>query len=98
MPLETDHLSVQFIQSVVSDCCDTMNRNAPDLPIDQQLPESTKTHVHRVSDTMQPSHLQSSLSPPDLNLFQHQSLFKLVSSSQKVAKVLEFQLQYWSFQ
>ena len=37
-------------------------------------------------------------SPPSLNLSQHQSLFKWISSSHQVAKVLEFQLQYQSFQ
>ena len=39
-----------------------------------------------------------SLSPPTFNLSQHQGLFKLVSSSNQVAKVLEFQLQHQSFQ
>ena len=37
-------------------------------------------------------------SPPALNLSQHQALFRWVSSSHQVAKVLEFQLQHQSFQ
>ena len=37
-------------------------------------------------------------SPPALNLSQHQGLFKWISSSHQVAKVLEFQLQHQSFQ
>ena len=45
-----------------------------------------------------PSHPLSSPSPPTFNLSQHQGLFKWVSSSHQVAKVLEFQLQHQSFQ
>ena len=45
------------------------------------------------SDAIQPSHPMLSLSPPAFNLFQHQGLFKLVSSLHQVARVLEFQLQ-----
>ena len=65
------------------------------LPVHHQLPESTQTHVHWVSDAIQPSHPLSSPSPPALNLSQHQGLF---SSLHQVAKVLEFQLQHQSFQ
>jgi len=57
-----------------------------------------KTHVHWVSDGIQPSHPLSSPSPPALNLSQHRGLFKWVSFSHQVAKVLEFQLQHQSFQ
>ena len=57
-----------------------------------------QTHVHWVGDAIQPSHPLSSPSPPALNLFQHQGLFQWVSSSDQVAKVLEFQLQHQSFQ
>ena len=55
-------------------------------------------HVHWVGDAMQSSHPLSSPSPPVLNLSQHEGLFKWVSSSHQVAKVLEFQLQPQSFQ
>ena len=57
-----------------------------------------KTHVHWVGDAIQPFHPLSSPSPPALNLSHHQVLFKWVSSSHQVAKVLEFQLQHQSFQ
>ena len=60
--------------------------------------EFTQTHVHRVDDAIQPSNPLSSPSPPAFNLSQHQSLFKWVSSSPQVAKVLELQLQRQSFQ
>ena len=68
------------------------------LPVHYQLPGFTQTHVHCVSDVIQPSHPLSSPSPPTFNLSQHQGLFKWVSSSHQVAKVLEFQLQHQSFQ
>ena len=71
--------------------CDPVNCGTPGLPIHHRLPESIKTHVHWVGDTIQPSHPLSSPSPPALNLSQHQGLFKWVSSSYQMAKVLEFQ-------
>jgi len=83
------------IRSVAQSCptlCDPMNRSTPGLPVQHQLPEFTQTHVHRVSDAIQPSHPPSSPSPPARNPSQHQSLFQWVSSSHEVAKVLEFQL------
>ena len=56
--------------------CDPMNRNTPGLPVHHQLPKFTETHVHRVSDAIQPSHPLSSPSPPAPNPSQHQSLFQ----------------------
>ena len=67
-----------------------MNRSTPGIPVHHQLPESTQTPVHRVSEAIQPSHPLLSPSPPALNLSQHQGLFQLVSSLHQVAKVLEF--------
>ena len=78
--------------------CDPMNHSMPGLPVHHQLLEFSQTHVHRVSDAIQPSHPLSSPSPPALNLSQNQGLFKWVSSSHQAAKVLEFQLQHQSFQ
>ena len=68
------------------------------LPVHHQLPEFTQTHVHWISDAIQPSHPLLSPSSPTFNLSQHQGLFKWVSSSHRVAKVLEFQLQHQSFE
>ena len=62
------------------------------FPVHHQLLEFTQTHVHWVSDAMQPSHPLSSTSPPAPSPSQHQSLFQWVNSSHEVAKVLEFQL------
>jgi len=83
------------IRSVAQLCptlCDPINRSTPGLPVHHQLPKFTVTHVHRVSDDIQPSHPLSSPSPPAPNPSQHQSLFQWVNSSHEVAKVLEFQL------
>ena len=84
--------------SVVSDSSQPMDHSTPSFPVHHQLPESTQTHVHWVGNAIQPSHPLSSPSPPTFNLSQHQGLFKWVSSSHEVAKVLEFQLQHQSFQ
>ena len=64
-----------------------MNCTTPGLPVHHQLPEFTQTHIHRVSDAIQPSHPRSSPSPPAPNPSQHQSLFQWVNSSHEVAKV-----------
>ena len=75
-----------------------MDYSMPGLPVHHWLPELAQTHIHRVSDTVQPSHPLSAPSPPAFSLSQHQGLFKWVSSSHQVAKVLELQLQHQSFQ
>ena len=53
----------------------------PDFPVLYHLQEFAQTHVHWVDDAIQPSHPLLSLSPPPLNLSQHQDLFQWVSSS-----------------
>ena len=78
--------------------CDPTDCSTPGLSVHLQLPEFTQTHVHRVCDAIQPSHPLLSPSPPAFNLSQHHGLFRWVSSSHQVAKVLEFQLQHQSFQ
>ena len=93
------YYSVQF-SSVTLSCptlCDPMNRSTPGLPVHHQLPEFTQTHVHQVSDAIQPSHPLSSPFPPAPNPSQLQSLFQWVNSSHKVAKVLKFQLYFFFF-
>ena len=62
------------------------------------LPGLAQTHVHWVSDAIQPSHPLSSPSPPAFSLSQHQGLFQWVGSSHQVQIVLELQLQHQSFQ
>ena len=78
--------------------CDPMDCNSPGCPVHHQLLEFTQTHVHWVSDAIQPSHPLSSPSIPAFNLSQHQGLFQWVGFSHQVAKILELQLQHQSFQ
>ena len=101
------HINIfQLSCSVMSDFLWTQGYGSmPGLPVHHHLPELTQTHVHwvsdaiqPVSDAIQPSHPLLSPSPPAFNLSQHQGLFRWVSFSHQVAKVLEFQLQYQSFQ
>ena len=83
--------SVQFI-SVAQSCptlCDPMNHSTPGLPVHHQLPEFTQSHVHRVSDAIQPSHpLLSPLLlppvPPRIRVFSNESTLH-----HQVAKILE---------
>ena len=94
-------ICLQSVSSVAQSCptlCDPMDCSMPGFPVHPQLLKLAQTHVHQVGDASQPSHPLSSPSLPAFNLSQHQGLFKGVSSSHEVAKVLEFQLQHQSFQ
>ena len=67
---------ISQFSSVAQSCltlCDPMNCSMPDFPIHHQLPELAQTQVHQVSDSIQPSHLLSSPSPPAFSISQHQS-------------------------
>ena len=90
MPLS----SVQFSHSVISDSLRPhgLQHTRPPCPSPTPRVEFTQTHVHWVSDAIQPSHPLSSPSLPALNFSQHQGLFKWVRSSHQMAKVLEFQV------
>ena len=84
--------SVQF-SSVAQLCptlCDPVNHSMPGLPVHHHLPEFTQTHVHRVSDAIQPSHPLSSPSPPAPNPSQHQSLYSESALRMRWP-------EYWSF-
>ena len=75
---------LQF-SSVAQSCptlCNPMNRSTPGLPVHHQLPEFTQTHVHRVSDAIQPSHPLSSPSPPapvlpSIRVFSNESALRI---------------------
>ena len=67
-----------------------MNCSTPGLPVRYQDLEFTQTHVHRVSDAIQPSHPLSSPSPPAPNPSQPQGLFQRANSLYEVAKVWSF--------
>ena len=59
-----------------------MNRSTPGLPVHRQLPEFTQTHVHGVSDAIQPSHPLSSYLPlppipPSIRVFSNESTLRM---------------------
>ena len=92
---------VHQFNSVTQSCptlCDPMDCSMPGFPVHHQLQELIQTHVHRVSDAIQPSHPLLPPSPFAFNLSHHKGFFKWVSSSHQVAKVLELQLHHQSFQ
>ena len=93
--------SVQFSCSVVSDSLRPHEpKHTVKPPVHHQLLESTQTHVHCVSNAIQPSHPLSSPSASAFSLSQHQGLFQWVSSSNQGAKVLKLQLHQsfqWTF-
>ena len=74
------------MQLVLNDCCSVakscltlckpMDCSTLDFPVLHYLLEFAQTHVHCVSDAVQPSHPLSSPSLPAFNLSQHQSLFQ----------------------
>ena len=91
--------SVQFSHSVVSDSLQPHGLQHARPPCPSPTPGVySNSHVHWVSDAIQPIHPLSSPFPAAFNLSQHQHLFQWVSSSHQVVKVLEFQLQHQSFQ
>ena len=79
-----------FSRSVLSTLCDPIDCSTPGFPVLHQLLELTQSHVHQVSEAIQPSHPLSSPSPPAFSLSQHQDLFYWVGSSHQVAR-------YWNF-
>ena len=84
-------LLLLFSRSVVCDCLWPHGLHTPGFPVLHHLPEFAQTHVHLVSDTIQPSCPLLSHSPTAFNLSQHQDFFLWVSSSHQVAK------KYWNF-
>ena len=97
----------QSVSSVTQSCltlCDPMDCSTPGLPVQQQLPEFTETHIHWIGDAIQPFHSLLSPSPPAFNLSHHQSIFKMsqffVSGDQSTGvsastSVLPINIQDW---
>ena len=57
--------------------CDPTDCRTPGFPVHHQLPAFTQTHVHWVSDAIQPPHLLSSPSPPSIRVFSNESVFRI---------------------
>ena len=91
-------VSVSSVTQLFSTLCNPRDCSTPSFPVHHQLPGLTETHVHWVSDAIQPSHPLPPPSPPTFNLSQYQGLLHWASSSHQVAKVSEFRLQHQSFQ
>ena len=73
------YLQIISFSSVTRSCqtlCNLMDCSTPGFPVQHQLLEIAQTHIHRVSDAVQPSHPQPPPSPPVSNLSQHQGLFQ----------------------
>ena len=88
-------MNIYQIRSVAQSCptlCDPMNCSKPGLPVHHQLPEFTETHVHGVSDAIQPSHPLSSPSPLAPNPSQHQSAL----CGTQILTVLEVRSSKWT--
>ena len=75
--------SVSSVTQLCLTLCDPMDCSTPGFPVNHQFLEFTQTHVHRVSDTIQPSHPLSSPSPPSflLLLFGNHRCFFYVCES-----------------
>ena len=71
-----DELVLLLFSCQVVSLCDLMGCSTPGFPVFHYLLEFAQTHVHWVSDAIQPSHPLLSSSPPALNLSQHQGLLK----------------------
>ena len=87
--------------SVAQSCptfCNPRDSVMSGFPVVCHLLECAQTHVHRLGDTIKPSHPLSSPSPIVLSLSQHQGLFHWAGLLHQLAKVLELQLQHQSFQ
>ena len=98
--LKKSHLGISSCCSIIKlylTLWDLMDYSTTGFPV-LYLQEFAQTHVHWVTDSIQPSHPLSHPSRPALDLFQHQGLFQWVSSLYHAAKVLEVQLQHQSFQ
>ena len=85
-----------------------MNRSTPGLPVHHQLPEFTQTHVHRVSDAIQPSHPLSSPSPapnPSIRVFSNESTLHMrwpkywsfsfsIIPSEEIPRLISFRMDW----
>ena len=107
MEVFDNEVSRVTLSALLQDCCcsvaqscstiyDPVNCSIRGFSVLHHLLELAQTHVHWVSDAIQPSCPVSSPSPLAFCFSQHQGLFQWVSSSPQVAKVLE--IQHQSFQ
>ena len=78
LSVSMNHLAFSSVAQFCLTLCDPMNCSMPGVPVHHQQPEFTQTHVHRVSDAIQPSHPLSSLlllppTPPSIRVFSNEA-------------------------
>ena len=100
LPTRNSWLHILLVwMSSLPDCSTwSIDCSRPAFLVLHYLQELAQTHVHWVSDSIQPSHPLSPSSPPALNLSQHPDLFQWVGCLHQVAKVVKLHLQHQSFQ
>ena len=76
----TKYVVVQSLSHVR--LCNPTDNSTAGFPVLHYLPEFAETHIHWVGDTIQPSYLLLTPSPPTLNLSQHQGLFQMSLSNE----------------
>ena len=81
-----DSLQLSSVAQSYPTLVDPMDSRTPGFPVCYQLEDPTQTHVHPVSDSIQPSHPLLSPSPPAFNLSQRQGLFQWAGSSHQLAQ------------
>ena len=75
MDREAWHAAVHGVTQSCLTLCDPMDHSIPAFPVHHQDSELAQTHVHQVTDAIQPCHPLLSPSPPASNHSQHQGLF-----------------------
>ena len=85
------------LRSVMSDSLRPHGLQHARLPCPSPSPRVVQTHVHWLSDAIQPSYPLPTSSPFVFSLSQHQGLFQWVSSSYQIDKILELQHQLFQW-
>ena len=73
-------VSISSVAQLCPTLCDPMDCSTPGFPVHHQLPELACTHVHHVSDAIQPSYPLLSPSPaifPSIRVFSNESVLFL---------------------
>ena len=109
-PLSSFRDQIRSVAQLCPTLCDPMNHSTPGLPVHHQLPEFTQTHVHRVSDAIQPSHPLSPLLllppiPPSIRVFSTESTLHIrwpkywsfsfsISPSKEIPGLISFRMDW----
>ena len=95
--LNSNHIQFSSVAQLCPTLCNPMNCSTPGLPVHHQLAEFTQTHVHRVSDAIQPSHPLSSPSPPALNPSQQPKYWSFsfsIIASKEIPGLISFKMDW----